>query len=110
MKLIKRKFKIKISSTSFSQDYCIIKYTTNGIFWKSIKHYEYDVLDKWCYMTTEIIHFSNAKDFLSKFKTIEDVKKYEEKELLRVIGQNKEISERNKKHNAERNNVYKLYS
>ena len=104
------KFRIKISSSWFSEDYIVLKYSTNGIFWKSIKCYDYDILDKWCYMSTKTSHFSNAKDLISKFKTIEDVKRYEEEERQRVIKHNTEISERNKRHKEERNNVYRQFS
>ena len=104
------KFRIKISSSWFSEDYIVLKYSTNGIFWKSIKCYYYDMLDKWCYMSTKTSHFSNAKDLLSKFKTIYDVKRYEEEERQRVIKHNAEISEENKRHKEERNNVYRQFS
>ena len=103
-------FRIKISSSSFSEDYIVLRYSTNGIFWKNIKCYDYDVLDKWCYMSTKITHFSNAKYELSKFKTLEDVKRYEEDERQRVIKHNSQISERNKRHKEERNNVYRQFS
>jgi len=74
------KFRIKISSSWFSEDYIVFKYTTNGIFWKTIKCYVYDVLDKWCYMSTKSCHFKNVKETLSKFKTLEDIKIYKEEE------------------------------
>jgi hypothetical protein len=104
------KFRIKISSSWFSEDYIVLKYSTNGIFWKTIKCYDYEISDNWCYMSTKIGHFSNAKELISKFKTIEDVRKYEEEERRRVIKHNQEISDRNKKHKEERNNVYRRYS
>ena len=103
------KFRIKISRTWFSEDYIVIKYKT-GIFWKTIKEYKYDVLYKCCYMVEKISHFSNAKSLLSQFKTIDDVEKYEEEEKQKVIKHNQEISEKNKKHKEERDNIYKQYS
>jgi hypothetical protein len=105
-----KKFRIKISSSYYSEDYVVFKYSTNGIFWKSIKSYHYNSLDNWCYMSTKTSHFSSVKDFLSKFKTIEDVNKYEEEERQKVIKHNQEISYRNKKHKEERDNIYNKYS
>jgi hypothetical protein len=104
------KFRIKISSSWFSKDFIVFKYSTNGIFWKSIKCYDYDIINEWCYMSIKTSPFSYAKEFISKFKTIEDVRKYEEKERQQVIKHNQEISDRNKKHIEERNNIYKQYS
>lgn len=104
------KFRIKISSSWFSEDYIVLKYSTNGIFWKKVREYEYDIMDEWCYMSTKTSHFSNAKELLSKFKTIEDVKRYEEEERRKVIKHNAEISERNKRHKEELNNVYRQFS
>ena len=104
------KFKIKIASSWFSEDFIVLKYSTNGIFWKSVKSYDYDILDEWCYMLTKTTHFSNAETELSKFKTLEDVKRYEEAEREKVIKHNSEISEKNKRHKEKRNNIYKQYS
>lgn len=104
------KFRIKISSTWFSEDYIVLKYSTNGIFWKTIREYEYDSLAKWCYMNAKIISFSSAEYVLNKFKTLEDVIKFEDEQRMLVNTQNKEISERNKKHKKERDDVYKKYS
>lgn len=87
-----------------------MKYTTNGIFWKSIKCYDYNIEDNWCYMSTMAIHFRDVKEFISIFKTIEDIKIYEKEERQRVIINNAEISKRNKRYKEERNNVYKQYS
>lgn len=105
-----KKFRIKISASWFSEDFIVLKYSTNGIFWKSIKCYEYDILDKWCYMSIKTSHFSNAKELISKFKTIEDVKRYEEEEREKVNKHNQEISNKNKKHKEERDDVYNKYS
>lgn len=105
-----RKFRIKISSSWFSRDYVVFKYSTNGIFWKTIKEYEYDICDNWCYMVVKRINFSSAYAVISKFKTIEDVKKYEAEERWKVIAHNNNISEANKKHKKKRNEVYKRFS
>lgn len=104
------KFRIKVSPSWFSEDYIVVKYSKNCIFWKSVKGYDYNILDKWCYLSTKTIHFSKAKDFISKFRNMEDVKKYEEEEIKRVIKHNAEISEKNKKHKEELNNFYKQFS
>jgi len=85
-------------------------YSTNGIFWKNIKSCDCDVLDEWWYMSTKISHFSNAKELIPKFKTIEDVKEYEDEERQRVIKRNSEIYKINQKKKEERDNVYKKFS
>jgi hypothetical protein len=103
------RFRIKIRSTWFSEDYIVLRYSTNGIFWKSIKEYEYDSLDEWCYMVTKESHFSNAKHLLQKFNTLEKIKQYEAEQRDKVRKHNKEISEKNRKHKENRNNVYKQY-
>ena len=103
------RFRIKIRSTWFSEDYIVLRYSTNGIFWKSIKEYEYDLLDKWCYMVTKKSHFSNAKHLLQKFNTLEKIKQYEAEQRDKVRKHNKEISEKHRKHKENRNNVYKQY-
>lgn len=104
------KFRIKISESWFSKDYIVLKYSTNGIFWKTIQEYEYDVLDEWCYMVTKTASFKNAEYLLSKFKTLDDVIKYENEEKQRVDKQNKAISERNERHIKERNDIYAKFS
>jgi hypothetical protein len=103
-------FKIKIASSWFSEDYIVLKYTTNGIFWKKVKEYEYDILDKWCYMTTKTSSFDNAKYLLEKFNTLEKVKQYEDEQRGRVRKHNVEISAKNKKHKDKRQEIYKQYS
>jgi len=87
------KFRIKISTYGFSDDFVKFRYTTNCVFWKNVKGYKYDILENHCHMTTKIIHFRDAENFLSKFKAIEDVIEYEKKEKQRVIEHNKEISD-----------------
>jgi len=104
------RFRIKISSSWFSDDYIVLRYSTNGLFWKSIKEYDYDVLDKWCYMSTKTSHFTNAKHLLEKFNTIDKVKQYEAEQRDRVRKHNAEISEKNRKHKENRRNIYKQYS
>ena len=104
------KFRIKISSSWFSKDFIVLRYSTNGIFWKSIKCYHYDISEKWCYMSTKTSHFSDAKYLLSKFKTIQDVKRYENQERQRVIRHNAEISEINKNNKDKRDKVYSQFS
>lgn len=103
------RFRIKISSSWFSSDYIVLRYSTNGIFWKSVKEYEYDILDRRCYIVTKISHFSNAKHLLQKFNTLEKVKQYEAEQRSKVRKHNKEISERNRKHEENRKMVYEQY-
>lgn len=107
--IIMGKFRIKIRSSWFSKDYIVLRYSTNGIFWKSVKEYKYDLLDNWCYMTTMVSSFKNAKYLIEKFNTLEKVKQYEAEQRDKVLKHNKEISDRNRKHEENRNNVYKKY-
>lgn len=104
------KFRIKISSSWFSNDYVSFKYTTNGIFWKRVRTYEYDVLDKWCYMTTLYKQIKYVEDTMSQFKTLDDIKKYEAEQLQRVIKRNNEIAESNKKSSAKKSEIYNKFS
>lgn len=103
------KFRIKIKSAGFSKDYIVLRYSTNGIFWKSVKEYEYDLLDNWYYMTTKIRHFSNAEHLLKKFSTLEKIKQFEaeQKDIVRKL--NAEISERNRKDKENRKSIYRRY-
>jgi len=103
------RFRIKIRPSWFSEDYIVLRYTTNGIFWKSVKEYEYDSLDKWCYMVTKISHFSNAGHLFQKFNTLEKIKQYEAEQKDKVRKHNKDISEKNKRNDENRNKVYKQY-
>lgn len=103
------RFRIKIRSSWFSEDWIVLRYSTNGIFWKSVKEYDYDILDKWCYMSTKISGFGNAKYLLEKFNTLKKVKQYEAKQRDKVNKHNAEISERNKKHKENLKNIYKQY-
>lgn len=104
------KFRIKISPTWFSSDYVIFKYSTNGIFWKTIKEYTYNSLHEWCYMETMTTSFHNAEFVLNNFKTLEDVIKFEAEERILVNNKNKEFAEKTKRKEEEKSNIYKKYS
>ena len=104
------KFKIKIFSSWFSSDYIMLRYTTNGIFWKTIKCYKHDILNNWCYMSTLITHFSNAERLISKFKTVEDIKKYESIQVQSVFNRNRQILEQNRINSKEKNDIYRKFS
>ena len=104
------KFRIKISPASWSRDFIILKYSTNGIFWKTIKECEYDILDEWCYMVPKIHNFKNAEYLLEKFKSLDNVLRFESEELLKVINHNKDITERKRRHEKEREDVYRRFS
>lgn len=103
------RFRIKISSSWFSDDLIVLRYSTNGIFWKNIKEYDYDILDKWCYMSTKTSSFGNAKYLLEKFNTLEKIKQYEAEQRDKVNKHNDEISDKNRKHKENRKNIYKQY-
>jgi hypothetical protein len=102
------KFRIKIKSSWFSEDYVELRYSTNGIFWQSVKCYEETC--EACYMSTMTVHFRNAKELLSRFNSIEDVKRFEEDDRARVMKRNSEIEKSNRMHKEERANVYKQFS
>lgn len=103
------RFRIKISSSWFSEDFIVLRYSTNGIFWKSIKCCEEGILENWYYMVTMTSHFSNAEHLLKKFNTLEKVKQYEADEIAKLKKYNADIRERRSKHKENRNNVYKKY-
>lgn len=104
------KFRIKISPTWWSDEYVKIKYSTNGVFWKKLYGYDYDILDNWCYVHPVIIRYDRAETFLSKFKTIDDIIKFEAEQKEKVIKHNNEITEKNKKELEERKKVYKQFN
>lgn len=103
------KFRIKIAPAWFSSDYIVIKYSTNGIFWKTVKNCEYDNLEERYYMVTMTSKFTNAEYLMNKFQTLEDILKFEEKERLELTEYNNRIFEINKKKEEERNSVYKKF-
>lgn len=103
------KFRIKIQPSWFSDDYAVLRYSTNGIFWKNIKDCKCSVNDDLYYMSPKTIYYSSAPCVLSQFKTIEDVEKYERERRERMIRENTKILERKKRHIEERNNIYKKF-
>jgi hypothetical protein len=104
------KFRIKISSTWLFDELVVFKYSTNGIFWKKIKCQRFDIFSKKSYMGTKIKNYIFAEEIISRFKTIEDVRKYEEEEKQLVIEFNKKFYERKKKERDEKKNIYKQFS
>lgn len=104
------KYRIKIAPTWFSDDYIVLKYSTNGIFWRRIKAYHYESLDNWCYLTTKIIQISDAEFYINKFKTIQDVINFEKEESKKVENHNNEVLKRNNIHKKYRDEVYKRFS
>jgi len=103
------KFRLKIVSTWYSNKFVYLKYSTNRWRWKKLYNYEYDVLDKWCYFTPVAISINNVEGFIKKFKTIEDIRKYEEIELKKVNRRNKALSEQKKKEKEKSKMIYKKY-
>lgn len=103
------KFRVKIVPTWFSDTYAILKYSTNGIFWKKLYTYDYDILDEWCYMSPRTFHFSNSESVIKQFKSIEDILRYEKEQELKVIAHNKEISKLNKEIKKSKQDIYKKY-
>lgn len=104
------KFRIKIAASWFSNDYFVLKYSTNGIFWKTIKCYEYYNFEGWAYMVDLTINFKNVKNILNDFKTLDDVKNFELEQKQKVIKKNNEIEKQNIIHKKERDAVYKQFS
>lgn len=104
------KFRIKIKPTWFSKDFIVLRYSTNGIFWKSVKTYEYDTLSNKCYMVSKVSSFKNTEYLLKEFNTLEKVKKYESEQRDKVRKHNKEIKEKNRIHRKKRSQIYKKYS
>ena len=60
-------------------------------------------------MVTKTAYFTEAKDLLQQFDSIEKVKQYEAYELARLRCCNKDIAERRKQHKETVKNIYKQY-
>jgi len=103
------KFRIKISSSWYSKDYIILKYSINGFFWKAVKKAEYDILDNWYYMVNLSSHFSNAENLLNKFNSLDKIKKHKEEANGIITQLNRGITEMNERHNKNRRNAYKQF-
>jgi hypothetical protein len=103
------KFKVKISPTYYSDDYFVLKYTTNGIFWRTLRHYEFDIMVERAYMVKKSWHYTDAKYVISEFKTLDDIKKYEEKELKQVKIENEARDKKNKENKINKRKIYKKY-
>lgn len=103
------RFRVKISTTWYSNEYIYLKYSTNGIFWKTIKCYKYDPLDG-VYMGRLESHISNAESLITKFNTLEKVLSFQDKEKERVSQHRDKIFETKKRENTERLSVLKRFS
>jgi hypothetical protein len=108
-KMIRGRFRIRISSSWFSNDFIVLRYSTNGIFWKSVKEYEYDSYYEWCYMVSLTRRFQESEYLLEKFNTLEKIKQYESKQREKVKNENAKISDKNRKNKENRKNIYKKY-
>ena len=104
------KFRLKIVESSFSKDYVYFKYTTNGIFWKTIKNYEYVSLDEYCYMVPLLKKFTEVEHYFNKFKTLDDIVKFEELEFKKVVKHNTQINHLKNESTKKRDEIYKKYS
>jgi hypothetical protein len=104
------KFRIKITAWWASNEYVQFKYSTNGIIWRKIYKCEYEILDEWYYMQPLTTHYSNSESTIAKFKTIDDIRKYEQEEKQKLIKYNADIDARNKRKEAERKAVYKRFT
>ncbi len=103
------RYRIKISSAWYSEDYIILRYSTNGIFWKSVKYCKEEILEGWYYMETKVNHFNDAKDLLQEFNSLEKVKQYEANERAKLKKYNAETTERRRLHKEKRKNIYTQY-
>jgi len=103
------RFRIRIAPTWFSDDYVYLKYSNNGVFWKTVKGYTEDRLDKWCYWEKKAVKLTDAEHWISRFKTIDEVKIFEEEQLKLGIDRNKELSEEARRKQKEKDKIYKLY-
>lgn len=103
------KFRIKIASSWFSDEFVIYKYSENGIIWHKILTSEFDILDKRWYMKTLTTSYRSSESIINKFKTLDDVHKYEEENIDRVIVNNEKIDKRNKAKIADMNAIYKKF-
>lgn len=104
------KFRIKITAWWASADYIQYKYSTNGIFWHRIYKCEYEILDEWYYMKPRTDYYSNAKYVIDEFKSVDDIRKYEDNQRAMMIKYNAEIKAIKDRHKKDRNDVYNKFS
>ena len=103
------RFRIKISKSWFSDDWMLLRYSTNGIFWRSVEELGYNRTEERCYMRVKTSRVENAKDLLEKFNTLEKINQYEAEQRNQVNEENAEISERKRRHRETRENIYNRY-
>lgn len=104
------KFRIKVIAWWASDDYVQLKYSTNGIIWRKIRHSERDILDNWYYMKPLKISYKDAERTVAKFQSLDDIRKYEQIEKDKVTQYNAEIDANNKRIKAEKKEVYKRFN
>ena len=103
-------FKTKISQSNLDNNHVVIKYTTNGLFWKAVRNCSYDPIKEKCVMETTTVHFRDAEKALSAFKTIEDINRYEQIEKQRADNINLQKKEADLKQKADKKAIYKRFA
>jgi len=101
------RFRIKITSWWASPEWVHFKYSTNGIFWKRVYTCEYDIMDEYYYLVPLTVQISSADEYINKFKSIDDIRKYEKEQLEYGTKNNKWIDDQNNKKQARIKETYK---
>ncbi len=104
------KFRAKISPSWFSDTWISLRYSTNGIFWKSLRACERGFGSDWYFMETESFHYSNAGEILKRFDSIEKIKEFEAMEQAEVDRHNDAETKKRKEDKAAKKVIYDKYS
>lgn len=104
------RFRIKISSWFLDSDFCNLKYSTNGFIWHAIKTCEKDIMNGWYCMVRLNIPFNEAKYWISKFNSIEDIRVYHKRQRSFSKEKNAYRKAELKKNEEFKKEIYKKYS
>ena len=104
------KFRIKIKAWWCSDDYVQFIYSTNGIRWHKVHALDYDILDEWYYMRPLTVEYYDCERYINKFKTINDIHKYEQEEEKRVNENNNQMSKRDKLNKEKKQAIYNKFA
>lgn len=103
------RFRTKIRKSWFSDDFIVLKYSTNGIFWKSVKTCEQDILDRYWYIEERTAKLHDAESLIKEFNTLKKVKEYEANQIEYATRRNEEKRLAHKKYLQEKSTFYKKH-
>ena len=103
------RFRTKIKASWFSDDFIVLRYSTNGIFWRTVKEYKYDSYEKRYSITDKTVVTSSVKFFLNSFDSLEKIKQHHKEQIEIVNKGNANIAAENRKHKSYLKDFYKKY-